>query len=371
MIRAAFDIHVLGQRATGNETYAEGLLRAFAAAPPDDIDLVFYRSPLGMGADAPGRVRRIWPDNPYVRIPLTTPLALARDRIDVAHFQYFAPPWCGAAVVLTVHDLSFERYPGYFPPAFTRRMRTLMPWMARKASRVIAVSSATRDDLVQMYGLAPGKVDVIHNGASPDFHPLDDLEAARGRLARLGLVRPFILCVGNLCRRKNQARVVRAFARLVEKGLEHDLVIVGKEEHSAREVREEIALSGCEQRIRVAGFVSRDELVALYNLAEFSVYASHCEGFGLPVVESMACGTPVITSRVSCLPEVAGDAAWLVDPSDDDDILDGMQTMSADAALRRRLREAGLARSRAFRWEEAAAHTLDSYRSAARELRGG
>jgi glycosyltransferase involved in cell wall biosynthesis len=160
---------------------------------------------------------------------------------------------------------------------------------------------------------------------------------------------------------------VRAFARLVERGIDHDLVLIGKEEHSGREVREEIAWSGHGDRIRLAGFVSRDELVALYNLADFSVYASHYEGFGLPVAESMACGTPVLTSTTSCLPEIAGGAAVLVDPCDDDAITDAMARMIDDAALRLRLREAGFARRRAFRWEQAAELTLDAYRRAAKD----
>jgi glycosyltransferase involved in cell wall biosynthesis len=365
MIRAAFDVHVLGRRATGNETYAEGLMRAFQAEPPRDIDLHFYRG-RGSGAGAgAGRSRAIFPDWPYVRIPIATPIALALDRVDVAHFQYFAPPLCPAAVVLTVHDLSFERFPTYFPPSFTRRMRALMPWMVRRARRVIAVSEATRDDLVELYGLDPGKVDVVYNGASPDFHRIADRDALRASIAPLGVQRPFILCVGNLCRRKNQARVVRAFARLVERGLPHELVLVGKEEHSALEVREEIEVCGAAARIRSAGFVTREQLVALFNLADFSVYASHYEGFGLPVVESMACGTPVLTSRASCLPEVAGGAALLVDPSDDEAIEAAMMSLAEDKALRGRLSAAGLERSRAFRWDEAARRTLDTYRRAA------
>lgn len=371
MIRAAFDVHVIGQRATGNETYADGLLQAFLARPPTDVELVFY----GSGAPGPGvpagRFRAMRPDTPWIRIPLVTPLALARDRIDVAHFQYFGPPLWRGSMVLTVHDLSYERFPRYFSERFTRRMRLLMPAMCRRADRLIAVSEATRDDLVELYGLSPEKIDVIHNGVADDFRPIGDRAAMRACVARLDLERPFILCVGNLCRRKNQARVVRAFARLAERGIDHDLVLVGKEEHSGREVREEIAWSGQGRRIHLVGFVSRAELVALYNLAEFSVYASHYEGFGLPVAESMACGTPVLTSTTSCLPEVAGGAALLVDPSDDDAITEAMARMIDDAALRQRLREAGLARSRTLRWDHAAERTLDTYRRAARENRRG
>lgn len=370
MIRAAFDVHVIGQRATGNETYADGLMRAFCACPPPDMELLFYRGARAPDAHSTGRFRRVRPETPYLRIPFATPLALLLDRVDVAHFQYFAPPLCPAAIVLTVHDLSFERYPQYFTATFTRRMRSLMPWMVRMAARVIAVSAATRDDLVQLYGLAPGRIDVIHNGAAEDFCVVHDRELLQRRVARFGFGgRPIILCVGNLCRRKNQARVVRAFGRLAALGYPHVLVLVGKEEHTAREVRAEIALCGAGERIVVAGFVTRPELIALYNLAEFSVYISHYEGFGLPVIESMACATPVLASRASCLPEVAGDAALLVDPTDDDAIAAAMERMIEDSPMRERLRVAGLERSRSFRWDRAARLTLDTYRRAAQEKR--
>lgn len=370
MIRAAFDVHVIGQRATGNETYAEGLMRAFCARPAPDIEVLFYRGTRAAAGQSAGGFRRIRPDTPYIRIPLTTPIALALDRVQVAHFQYIAPPFCPTAVVLTVHDLSFERYPRYFSSAFTHRMRSLVPWMVRKATRVIAVSSTTRDDLVEFYGLAPDKIDVIHNGVLEDFRVECDRDVLRHHVARFGIGgRPFILCVGNLCRRKNQARVVRAFARLVERGLPHSLVLVGNEEHTAQEVHAEIALCGARERIRVVGFVAREELVALYNLADFSVYISHYEGFGLPVIEGMACGTPVLASSASSLPEVAGNAALLVDATDDEAILAAMQRMTDDATLRERLRSAGLERSRSFGWDRAATLTLDTYRRAVDERR--
>lgn len=366
MIRAAFDIHVIGQRATGNETYAEGLLRAFDATPPGDVELLYYHSRPDAHGFERGRHRRMWPDWPYVRIPLTTPYFLARDRVDVAHFQYFAPPLCPCATVLTVHDLSFERHPEYFSRAMAARMRALMPWMARRATRLIAVSEATRADLTQLYGIDPARIDVIHNGISPEFGMHGDREALRASLGRFALAGPFIVCVGNLGRRKNQARVVRAFSRLVrERGVPHTLVLIGKQEQMATEVLAEIDRGGAAARIRIAGFVSREELVALYRLAEFSVYASHYEGFGLPIVESMACATPVVTSSASCMPEIAGEAALYADPADDASVFAAMDRMAHDESLRRRLGDAGRERSLRFSWAEAARRTLESYRLAA------
>ena len=337
MIRVAFDIHTIGQHATGNETYAEGLLRAFEAEPPADVEIRFYHAggvPRGRGAE---RYRRLWPRWPYLRIPVVTPYFLALDRIDVAHFQYIAPPLLRCATVLTVHDLSFERHPEFFSPFLAARMRLLMPYMARKATHIIAVSEATRNDLVELYGIAPGRITVIHNGHSSECRVVD---------RDIGLERPFVLCVGNLGSRKNQQRLVRVFARLVcERRIAHDLVLVGKPTESAEGVLSEIGSCGAGDRIHVTGFVTQTELIALYNMATISVYPSLYEGFGLPILESMACGTPVITSSVSCMPEIAGEAALLVDPGDDDALLDAVARLLESESLRSGLRAAGLARS--------------------------
>ncbi len=365
MLRVAFDVHAIGQEATGNETYAEGLMRAYEAAPPDGMEMTFYHT----GAFGPeartGQLRRLFPAWPYLRIPVVTPWRLARDRIDVAHFQYFAPPLSPCPVVLTVHDLSYEKHPEFFSPAMASRMRRVMPRMVRMARHLIAVSKATRDDLVSVYGLDPGRISVIHNGLGAGFGKLDDAPRAMRMTARFAINRPFILCVGNLGARKNQRQLVRAYARLA-RATPHDLVLVGKQAWGGDRVVEEIRALGIGDRVHMTGFVTQEELLGLYNRATFSVYPSFYEGFGLPVLESMACGTPVITSVVSSMPEIAGDAALLVDPADEDALGAAMARLLGSAELCVRLREAGLARSRQFSWADAAARTVEVYRRAAR-----
>lgn len=365
MIRVAFDVHTLGQRATGNETYAQGLMQAFLEQPPADIDFVFYHARSMAEPHPPVGFRRLRPQWPGLRIPLSTPWALYRDRIDVAHFQYFAPPVRICPTILTIHDLSFERYPEFFPVAMALRMRLLMPFQARRASHIIAVSEATRRDIIELYGVASERVSVVHNGVAQGFAAPVDPELAHRVLARFGIERPFIVCVGNLCTRKNQRAVVRVFGRLLDRhAIEHDLVLIGQTTESARDIMVEIEGLKRKGRVHVTGFVGSDELRALYAGATASVYVSLYEGFGLPVVESMACGTPVLTSSVSCMAEIAGDAALLVDPRDDEALAAGLLRLVEDSELRCRLGGAGRIRARQFSWSEAARRTLQIYRQA-------
>lgn len=363
MTRVAFDIHTLGKHATGNETYAEGLLRQYLKSPDADLDFVFYQTGALAPARDPSVFRRLRPSAPWLRLPLVTPWALWCDAVDVAHFQYFAPPRSPSATVLTVHDLSFERHPDFFPSGMRARMRALMPAQVRRAARIIAVSHATRDDLIELYGVHQARIRVIHNGVSEDFAPPPPDAAPPDILRRMDVSTPYILGVGNLGRRKNQRALVRAFSRLeAARQGRIKLVLVGKPTESADEVMQAIRQSGVAEHIRLAGFVDQDALIALYGHALYSVYLSFYEGFGLPILESMACGAPVLTSDCSCMPEIAGDAALLADPADDSAILAAMTRLIEDDGLRARLRAAGLRHARGFTWAEAARQTQAVYR---------
>jgi len=362
-MRVAFDIHTLGQNATGNETYAEGLRRSFLLDPPPDMDFVFYQTNPVIDGELAGRLRQLRPGGSILRLLLATPLALQRDHVDVAHFQYFAPPIAVCPNVLTIHDLSFERHPELFSMGMAWTMRLLLPYQVRRAAHIITVSHATRDDLVDLYDVAPERISVIHNGVAEAWRPMTDQTALRRGLARFRLKRPFILSVGNLGARKNQLALVRTFGRLIKaRRIECDLVLAGKPTESADGILAEIKRAGLDARVHVTGFVSQEELLCLYNAASFSAYLSLYEGFGLPILESMACGLPVLTSAISCMPEVAGDAALLVDPRDDEAIYSAMLRMTEDKALRESLRQKGLQRAQAFSWGEAARRTAAVYR---------
>jgi glycosyltransferase involved in cell wall biosynthesis len=217
--------------------------------------------------------------------------------------------------------------------------------------------------VVELLGIDPARISVTHLGVDARFRPPDPEERA-AFLQRQQLVRPYILAVGTLEPRKNLPGLLRAYARLAPE-VPHDLVLVGAEGWLTGEIHatlEKLRLGG---RVRMTGFVADDDLPHWYGGADLFAFASLYEGFGLPVVEAMACGVPVVTSNVSSLPEVAGDAAVLVDPADVDAIADGLRRVLTDTDLARRLRHSGLKRAARFTWEQTAARTVAVYREVA------
>jgi glycosyltransferase involved in cell wall biosynthesis len=275
--------------------------------------------------------------------------------------------------VLTVHDLAFRRFPETAPHATLRWLGRLDRNLATAAA-IIAVSESTRRDLADLYGVDPGRVDVIPNGVDLEsYRPSDAgaIEAARGRF---GLRGPYMLFLGGIEPRKNLPNLLAAYARLPREE-RPALVVAGGWVPWNQEGRRglEAGLHHLPEDVRrdvvVTGYVSEEDKVALLGGALALVYPSLYEGFGFPVVEAMACGTPVLTSDVSSLPEVAGDAAELVPPRDVDAIAGGMERLVRDDGLRDRLRAAGLQRARLFRWEECARRTADVLRRVAEEER--
>jgi glycosyltransferase involved in cell wall biosynthesis len=229
-------------------------------------------------------------------------------------------------------------------------LRLGVGWTIRHARRVITVSEFSKARLMKAYGIPEHKIHVIYNAAGPEFEP-----AWR---EGMGCRPPYIVMVGDLSARKNQLNLIRAFSAFACR-YPHHLLLAGRDSATSDPIREEARVSGVGERIRFLGYVSDEELPRLYQQADLCVYPSLYEGFGLPVVEAMACGTPVVTSRVSALPEVAGGAAVLADPEDPRDLFAAMEAALRD---RDRWRRAGLLRARQFSWGEAARRTLEAYR---------
>lgn len=367
-LRVGIDVHTIGRRQTGNETYVRELVRALEQARPGDVDYTLFQSHAGSMPAFTSRVVQVRPHMPLVRVPWSLPRAMKRERIEVAHFQYVAPPRSPCPIVLTVHDVSFERHPEFFSPLERMRLQTLVPWCARHAAAVIAVSETTRQEILDVYGLDPARVRVIHNGTPSEFRPVSAAVADRAARA-VGLTEPYCLAVGNLEPRKNLERVLRIYRELRRTGrMPLRLLLVGQRGRRSGVARA-IAQLGLEDDVVVSGFVSDEHLVALYNGARMSLYLSLYEGFGLPILESMACGTPVLTSNRSSMAEIAGEAALLVDPEDDEAIADAWIRLAGDDALCGRFGAAGIERAQAFTWREAAERTLRIYRDAAAERR--
>ena len=364
---------MVGHQATGNETYTLNLIRALAQLDGAGREYTVYVDRRGLSSLPPslnGHVRvRVLPlHSPLVRIPFLLPVELWRSRTDVTHMHYILPPIVPrCATVLTVHDISFERYPDFFSRSELLRARTLVPFSARRADLVIAVSECTKTDLVNFYGIDPEKIVVTPAAPAPPFRLLDDRRRIDAVRREYGIDGPFILYVGNIQPRKNLRRLIEAFAAVAcESDIAHRLVIVGKKAWLHSPVLEAARASGLSERITFTGYVPDQDLPALYNAADLFVYPSIFEGFGLPVLEAMSCGTPVITSNTSSLPEVGGDAAIYFDPFDAGDIARAMRAVVADPGLRSRLSARGLARAKEFSWAATARKTVEAYERAFR-----
>jgi glycosyltransferase involved in cell wall biosynthesis len=299
-------------------------------------------------------VRSVW-------MQLVLPWILRRVRPDLVHFtNYLAPLACPVPYVVSIHDMTLSLLPGYHTAKKRLLTSTLVPSVARSAHLVLAPSYSTRRDVIRLLGLAPERVRVVPYAPGLGFgpRPLDPERLA----VNYGLREPFFLYVGTLEPRKNLARTLRAFARLKEALPDHRFVLVGQQGWNCTDVLQEVESSA--GRARVLGYVPEEDLPLMYAHAAALVYPSLYEGFGLPVVEAMACGTPVITSRGSSLEEIGGEAAVLVDPLDESALADAMRAVASDAGLAASLRERGLRAAARYDWTRTARETAEAYRDA-------
>lgn len=364
----AIDAHSVGTGLAGNETYAANLVEALAAVDGENRYTVYVTR-----AEAferfEGRwpnvgVRRTLPHTPLLRVPFTLSAELRRRPVDVLHVQYTAPPLAPCPVVATVHDLSFEHLPETFKRRSWMQLRLTVRRTVRRAAHVIAPSEFTRRDLVETYKLDPARVSAIPLAASARFEPVEDAVEIE-RVRRLyGLDGDYILAVGSIQPRKNLARLIRAYSSLRrERGRSNlpKLALVGKQAWLYGETLDAIEKEGVGDSVRLTGYVSEGDLPALYSGALCFAYPSYFEGFGLPPLEAMRCGTPVLTGNLTSLPEVVGDAGLLVDPFDIDALARALARLIDDGALRAELRARGLRRARVFDWRDTARMTLQVY----------
>jgi glycosyltransferase involved in cell wall biosynthesis len=295
------------------------------------------------------------------------PFRLARLSADVYHGPAVFLPLLklGYRTVVTIHDLVSFLFPQTVPRKYATYMRLMTRLAARSADRIIAVSGATRDDLRRVLRVPDDKVVVIHEAVAPEFVAPPGPGSLDEIARRYSIRRPYCLFVGNVEPRKNLAGLIEAFGLLRTRtgGPRVQLVLVGTRGWLYNDILAAVEAQGGAPEIVFTGYVPPAELPVLYAGAACFVFPSLYEGFGLPVLEAMAAGAPVVASRVGAIPEVAGDAALLVDPHRPAELADAIETVLTDAALRARLVERGRARARQFTWETVARETLDVYES--------
>jgi glycosyltransferase involved in cell wall biosynthesis len=299
-----------------------------------------------------------WLARLWHRLRLPVPVEAITGPLDLFYSPDFVLPPTRRATrtLVTVHDLSFLHYPGHFVPKLVRYLSQVVPRSVARADRVLADSRATRSDLIGRLAVEPDKVEVLYSGVDGRFRPEEKPGERKHIRARYGLdERPYVLSVGTVQPRKNYARLIQAFSRMKT---DVQLLIAGGHGWLYEEIVAEAEKHA--DRVRILGYVDDADLPALYRGATLFVFPSLYEGFGLPVLEAMACGVPAVCSNASSLPEVAGDAALLVDPHDTDELTSAMVRGLEDTALRQEMVAKGLAQAAGFTWEQAARQLLQA-----------
>lgn len=379
-MRIGLNAHLLSfeptYRQAGVSKYIEALLRYLPEVAPD-LAVVAFTGPArplpeqGFEQRIEWRHSRLPTAKPEVRIgweQTSGVVAAHRARIDLLHAPVnVISMGVRLPQVVTVHDLAFHHYPEQYPGMKQRYLRAMTRQSVRRATRVIAVSEATRQDIISVYDIEPARVVTVPNGVDDGMRPLpsEDVQAFR---EEQGLPEHFFLFLGTLQPRKNIAALVRAYAT-ASMGVDWPLVIAGAKGWQYEQIYAQVQDLGLEDRVHFAGHVPGEQLAHWYSAATILVYPSLYEGFGLPLLEAMACGTPVIGSNVSSLPEVIGDAGVQVDPRNVPALAEAMLRLAADGELRQQLSRRGLERAASFTWREAASKTVDVYRQVIAESR--
>ncbi len=382
MMRIGIDARLLTGRFTGDRTYWRGLLGGLAAVDSDNQYLLYVREEaaeniaeaIGVGGESPSKFQwRVVPArNDRLWSLIALPNAMRRDKVDVVHVQYAVSPLFfarGVKVVTTVHDVTFRLFPHLFRPMDRALLNLSVPYSVRRACAVIAVSENTRADILRAYRPKPeSKVAVTLLAAGPEYRAMSESERDSARLVLQehygvgGQDAPYALAVGVLQPRKNLVMLLRAFsaARRLH-GFPHRLVVVGKRGWLASGIDEALSAAEAAGDVALTGYVPDEHLPLLYNCADLMCYPSLYEGFGLPPLEAMACGCPVMTSDAGSLPEVVGDAGVLLDPNKPGEWIDALGRVLPDAGLRGKMSADGLAQASSFSWSRTARETLAVY----------
>lgn len=366
-VRISIDVHASEKEGTGNCTYIRNFLLALKDIDLDNEYILYSndsRHPFYASfKNCPNFTVKSFPvRSQYIRVPLFLALASLKDSLDILHVQYNSPPFYRGKLVVTIHDLCFLRFPGFFSRLQGVRLKVLTRLTARKARRIITGSLYSKNDIMENYKIDTSRISVVPYGVSEDFGPQEKTSKMREILDKYGIPEKYLLCVGRLNPRKNLISLVDAFGRLkVKRKIPHKLVIVGIEDFSATHILRSVEDIVGEDVI-FTGYVDEADLPSIYSGADVFVYPSLFEGVGLPVLEAMRSGIPVVTSNTTSLREIVDDAAIAVDPLDVEALSQAIWMLIDNTGLKAEYIRKGHLRSLDFLWEATARKTVDIYK---------
>ncbi len=371
-MKIGIDAHVIGKKKTGAEVYCKNLIRELAHLDSENQYQVFL-SP--SGAD----FSRLHNDNNHFNFKtiktrnllfqrfISLPWETSRNNLDILHTQRVVPLFCSAKTIVTIYDIAHQIYPSFFSRKDRLAMRSLIPFSAKRADRIITCSETTKKDLINYYHIPEAKIAVIPLAVDlRKYNPLVEPELIRKIRQKYKITLPFILFTGAIEPRKNLICLVKAFAKL-KKLLSSDylLVISGTERDEnhgySKKLRESISSLGLENKVMFLGYLPDEDIPLLYKAAEVFVYPSLLEGFGLPPLEAMACGTATVVSSIPSLLEVVGDSALKVNPNNVDGFAQAIYQLINNTNRRQQLEKEGRKRAELFSWRETARKTLLLY----------
>ncbi len=377
-MRIAIDATSVPRQRAGAGTYIYNLVQALAQVDRENTYFVFAKRETFDGRSLQRDGFRLVPVRLSSRLArmlweqAMLPLQLSRLGVDVLHSPHYTTPLASAGWrrVITFHDVTFFLLPRRYPVLRRLYFQGASRAGARLADLAIAVSETVKGDVVRHLGLPAESVRAVPLAPAPGFHPLEDSARMEAVRERYGLPPSFILNVGTLEPGKNQATLVRAFHRLKQQGVEQGLVIAGQKGWMYEKLFRLVDGLGLRDEVRFVGHLPEDDLAAVYNMADLFVFPSLYEGFGLPPLEAMACGLPVVASRAPALVEVLDGAALLVDACDVSALAETSAKALRDKRLRSRLRKQGLERASRFSWQRTARGTVTAYEAALSSTRG-
>jgi glycosyltransferase involved in cell wall biosynthesis len=363
-MRIGIDARLVYYRQAGISQYTLRLLEQLAEIDPNDEFTVLQsrkdRSKLVHQSNF--HPRSIWTPPHHRLEQLVLPLEIAPLELHVLHSPDFIPPFRrNCRSVITIHDLNFLLYPHFLTPESARYYGQI-DQAVRNCDHIIAVSESTKRDIIRLTGAPEHKITVVYEAAHPIYRPLQGVQLRQSIKDKFGIVDDFILFVSTIEPRKNVPTLLMAYKQLLDNyHAAVSLALGGEKGWLSDEVFALVDKLGLQERVRFLGRVSPEDLLGLYNSAKLLVHPAFYEGFGLPPLEAMACGTPVVVSNTSSLPEVVGDAALLVEPTDVDGLAVAIWRVLSDDTLRKQMVHKGLQRAKRFSWKKAAQETLEIY----------